>query len=76
MTMTRPAREVSAQVDAARVASPIEWVRIQSGLWVGKSGGEFAGMIENSGGEFTAVRLSKPIGTYATLAEAKRAFSA
>ena len=74
MTMTRPAREVSTA--PAQVASPIEWVRIQSGLWVGKSGGEFAGMIENSGGEFTAVRLSKPIGTYATLSEAKRAFSA
>jgi hypothetical protein len=74
MTITRHTREVSTA--PAQVASPIEWVRIQSGLWVGKSGGEFAGMIENSDGEFTAVRLSKPIGTYATLSEAKRAFSA
>ena len=71
MTLIRPAREVSSQV-----ALPIEWVRIQTGLWVGKSAGEFAGMIENSNGEFTAVRLSKPIGTYATLSEAKRAFGA
>ncbi|MDH6181985.1 hypothetical protein M2152_002167 [Microbacteriaceae bacterium SG_E_30_P1] len=55
--------------------STIEWMRVQSGLWVGKIAGEFAGMIESRGPQFVAIRLSQEIGTYDTLSDAKRSFA-
>ncbi len=69
MTMTTP-----------KVTTPtarIEWTAVQAGLWVGKSNGEFAGMIEARWGEgFAATtRLAKSLGTFKTVDEAKASFT-
>lgn len=69
MTMTSP-----------KVTSPttrIDWTAVQSGLWVGKSNGEFAGMIEARWGEgFAATtRLAKSLGVFTTVDEAKASFA-
>ena len=77
MTITRP----NAGHDIARTprdAVLIEWTLVQSGLWVGKANGEFAGMIETRPGEgfFAMTRVAGPLGSFATLAEAKASFTA
>ena len=64
---------------SARKSTPtasISWTAVQSGVWIGKSGGEFAGMIEARWGDgFTATtRLAKDLGMFPTLEEAKAAF--
>jgi hypothetical protein len=72
MTMTTPNR-----TSQPRTASRIQWTAVQSGLWVGKKDGEFAGMIEAHWGEgFSAItRLAKDLGTFATVEEAKASFT-
>ncbi|MCU1409757.1 MAG: hypothetical protein JWR04_464 [Rhodoglobus sp.] len=72
MTMTTP--KPSAGASPARGA--IQWTVVQSGLWVGKINGEFAGMIEARRGEgFTATtHLAKHLGVFATVDEAKARF--
>ena len=71
MTIAQP---TSGQ-DAARSGAPIQWTIVQSGLWVGKIGGEFAGMIESRGSAFAAIRFAKQLGLFATLGEAKASFT-
>lgn len=68
MTTARPA--------SAPTATTIEWTAVQAGVWVGKSEGEFAGMIEAHWGEgFVATtRLAKELGVYKTIELAKAAF--
>lgn len=61
--------------EATRTSTPIQWVLVQSGLWVGKSGGEFAGMIERRDTGFAAIRFAKQLGVFATLSEAKSSFA-
>lgn len=60
----------------AASAVMIEWTIVQPGLWVGKANGEFAGMIETRAGEgfFAMTRVAGPLGSFATLAEAKARF--
>ena len=72
MTMTTPKR--SSEGSSAR--SAIQWTAVQSGLWIGKVNGEFAGMIEAHWGEgFSATtRLAKNLGMYPTVEEAKASF--
>jgi hypothetical protein len=72
MTMTSP--RSSANTPSTR--SAIHWTAVQSGLWVGKIDGEFAGMIEARWGEgFAATtRLAKNLGLFATVDEAKASF--
>ncbi|CAN5295127.1 hypothetical protein BH11ACT5_BH11ACT5_26800 [soil metagenome] len=72
MTMTTP----KPSAGASPVRGPIQWTAVQSGLWVGNINGEFAGMIEARRGEgFSATtRLAKPLGVFATMAEAKARF--
>lgn len=55
----------------------INWTAVQSGLWVGKANGEFAGMIEEPFGKgFVATtRLAKTLGVFTTLEQAKASFS-
>ncbi len=60
---------------ARQSAGPIQWMSVQNGLWVGKIGGEFAGMIETRDDGFAAIRLSDQLGVFPTLGEAKAAFS-
>jgi len=64
--------------EQASSPSGITWTAIQSGLWVGKSDGEFAGMIEARWGEgFAATtRLGKQLGTYPTVEQAEASFTA
>ena len=45
MTLISPTDDPAVQ----HLDLPIEWMRVQSGLWVGRCRGEFAGMIENRG---------------------------
>jgi hypothetical protein len=52
MTIAHPTRGQ----EATRTSPPIQWVVVQSGLWVGKAGGEFAGMIERRDSGFAALR--------------------
>jgi hypothetical protein len=54
---------------------PITWRSVQSGIWVGSRGGAFAGMIEQRWGDdfLVTTRLGKSLGTFLTMAEAKRA---
>lgn len=71
MTMTRPERgQASAQTSA-----PVQWTFVQAGLWVGKAGGEFAGMIERRSEGFAAIRFAKQLGVFSSLAEAKASFT-
>jgi hypothetical protein len=74
MTLTAPTPGQNDQ----RIAVPIQWTVVQSGLWVGKASGEFAGMIEARWGEgFAATtRLGKNLGMFATVEEAKAGFVA
>ena len=81
MTMTSPKAGHGVTLGSAtgqRDAVLIEWTIVQSGLWVGKANGEFAGMIETRPGEgfFAMTRVAGPLGSFATLAEAKASFSA
>ena len=57
--------------------APIDWVAVQPSLWVGKTNGEFAGMIEaTTTGQFIATtRLAKPVGVFDTRKEAQESFS-
>jgi hypothetical protein len=56
--------------------SPIEWTAIQSGLWVGKVDGEFAGMVEAQWGKgFVATtKLAKTLGVFDTVRAAQASF--
>lgn len=70
MTMTTP------RAASTRTAE-IQWTAVQAGLWVGKSNGEFAGMIEAHWGEgFSATtRLGKQLGTFESVDAAKARFA-
>jgi hypothetical protein len=81
MTMTRhdaPAPRSAARSATSRTAAPIHWTAVQKGLWVGKTDGEFAGMIERLDGEgyVATTRLAQHLGAFATVAEAKASFAA
>jgi len=54
----------------------IQWTAVQAGLWVGKSNGEFAGMIEARWAEgFSATtRLGKQLGLFETVEAAQASF--
>lgn len=65
----------SSGSSARRSAGPIQWMSVQAGLWVGKVGGEFAGMIETRSEGFAAIRLSELLGVFPSLGEAKAAFA-
>lgn len=73
------AQPTSAQPGGGRsggpAGSPIQWTIVQSGLWVGKAGGEFAGMIERRDSGFAAIRFAQQLGVFATLGDAKAAFA-
>lgn len=70
MTIAEP-RPTEGPADRAR--QTVAWTSIQVGLWVGNVGGEFAGMIErgSSGEYFITDHRARPLGTCATLGEAK-----
>ena len=72
MTMTTPKRSTGAST----TRTPIQWTVVQAGLWVGKSNGEFAGMIEADEGEgFSATtHLAKDLGSFPTVEAAKSSF--
>lgn len=55
----------------------IQWTAVQSGLWVGKLDGEFAGMIEARWGTgFAATtRLGKELGIFPSIEAAKGSFT-
>ena len=74
MTMTTPKRST----EPTTTRSPIHWTIVQAGLWVGKSNGEFAGMIEAREGEgFSATtHLAKNLGSFPTVEAAKSSFRA
>ncbi|MGX5681012.1 hypothetical protein [Schumannella luteola] len=71
MTIAQP----TSGPGATRVGASIQWTVVQAGLWVGKVGGEFAGMIESRGAGFAAIRFAKELGVFPTLGEAKAAFA-
>lgn len=70
MTIAVP-RPTEGPADRARPI--VAWTSIQAGLWVGNAAGEFAGMIERSsnGEYFITDHRARPLGTCATLGEAK-----
>ncbi|MEP6480258.1 MAG: hypothetical protein ABJB03_12745 [Rhodoglobus sp.] len=72
MTMT------SARPTTPGAPTPIAWSAVQAGVWVGKRNGEFAGMIEASAGSryVATTGLARPLGEFASLAEAKSSFVA
>ncbi len=57
---------------------PIHWKAVESGLWVGNRGREFAGMIESTrSGDFAAMTcLGHQLGTFASVDAAKQSFAA
>lgn len=71
ITTPRPGRQMTP-------ANGIHWTVVVAGLWVGKNGGEFAGMIEaQTGGGFSATtHLAQHLGVFSTLDEAKASFTA
>ena len=74
MTITAP--KPGTSTGPARAASKIEWTALQSGLWVGKIDGEFAGMIEARWGEgfIATTRLARTLGIFPTVKEAQASF--
>lgn len=76
MTLIEPMPEMrKTPVTSSTVL--VQWTIVQQGLWVGKANGEFAGMIETAlDGGFTAMsKFAGPLGTFATIDEAKLSFS-
>lgn len=71
MTIAQP----TSGPEATRAGASIQWTVVQAGLWVGKIGGEFAGMIERDDSGFAATRFAQRLGVFATLGEAKSAFA-
>jgi len=51
----------------------VTWTAVDSGLWVAKSGGEFAGLAERRWGSCFSVTdgIGRPVGEYPTLREAQ-----
>ena len=76
MTLIEPMPEMR-KTSTSSPSVLVQWTIVQEGLWVGKANGEFAGMIETAlDGGFTAMsRFAGPLGTYATIDEAKLSFS-
>ena len=74
MTITTPK---PGQERQRRTAPRIDWTAVQSGLWVGKANGEFAGMIEAQwdGGFAATTRFAKSLGVFATMDQAKASFT-
>jgi hypothetical protein len=74
MTITAP--KPGKPTNPARATSRTEWTAVQSGLWVGKIDGEFAGMIEARWGEgfIATTRLARTLGVFSTVAEAQASF--
>jgi len=72
MTMTAPQPGTPANA-----ASRTEWTAVQSGLWVGKIDGEFAGMIEARWGDgfIATTRLARTLGIFTTVEEAQASFA-
>lgn len=75
--MTITARTPGKPTKSARTNPNPEWTAVQSGLWVGKVDGEFAGMIEARWGEgfIATTRLAKTLGVFSTVEEAQASFS-
>ncbi len=58
----------SAVVDGTALV----WSPLEAGLWVAKSGGEFAGMAEKNWAGFSVIDgMGRSVGQFATLGEAK-----
>jgi len=76
MTLIEPMPEMR-NTSTSSPSVLVQWTIVQQGLWVGKANGEFAGMIETAlDGGFTAMsKFAGPLGTYATIDEAKLSFS-
>lgn len=75
MTITAP--KPGKSNSPTRNTPETEWTAVQSGLWVGKRNGEFAGMIEARWGEgfIATTRLARTLGIFATVEEAQASFS-
>ena len=70
MTIIRPDQATPAR------ATITEWTIVQRGLWVAKTNGEFAGMIESRPDGYAATtRLAQYLGVFGTVDEAKASFS-
>jgi hypothetical protein len=67
--------EKGAHAEPAIEPNRTAWQAVQAGLWVGRRGGEFAGMIEQQWGKgyLVTTRLGKVLGTFATMEEAQDA---
>ena len=67
--------EQGTRAGAATEPSRTTWQAVQAGLWVGRRGGEFAGMIEQQWGKgyLVTTRLGKCLGTFKTMEEAQGA---
>jgi hypothetical protein len=74
MTITAP--RPGRQNTTGRDATTPEWTVVQSGLWVAKVNGEFAGMIEARWGEgfIATTRLARTLGIFKTVEEAQASF--
>lgn len=62
-TMTHPGEDTRTAL----------WAHPCAGLWVARIGGDYAGMVEHRRQYAVFDSASNPIGSFATLAEAKRA---
>ena len=67
--------EKGSRAGAATEPNRTVWQAVQAGLWVGRRGGEFAGMIEQQWGKgyLVTTRLGKCLGTFKTMEEAQSA---
>ena len=76
MTITSSRSTDVGEGSQNRRSTPIEWTAVQSGLWVGKLDGEFAGMVEAQWGKgfIATTSLAKTLGTFATVDEAMASF--
>ncbi|WP_227497369.1 TetR/AcrR family transcriptional regulator [Planctomonas psychrotolerans] len=75
------ASSVNAAEDAGEDAPPavpaVTWGAVRRDLWVGRQDGEFAGMVEEIAGNYSATsRHGKFVGTFPTLGEAQDSLSA
>jgi hypothetical protein len=74
--MTMTADRHAGPIAARETTEQINWTVVQSGVWVGKCHGEFAGMIEADWGNgfIATTRLAKTLGTFDTVEAAQASF--
>lgn len=74
--VTAPSRRAGKASAHTATIGDVDWLEVCAGLWIGRRGSEFAGMIESTPDGYTATSdRNICLGMYSTLAEAGSHFA-